>query len=73
MGDELWPPVAQPNLTIRVAEGADVTNTPVANLAEAAKKGVGIDLTTSVDGKRMATVEKVTVEGNVRPDARLDE
>jgi len=52
-------------------KGVNVTDIPVDKLQRAAERGVRIDLTTSVEGKRVADVTKVAVEGMPAPKKPL--
>lgn len=52
-------------------KGVNVTNVPVEKLQRAAERGVRIDLTTSVEGKRVADVTKIAVEGMPVPKKPL--
>lgn len=52
-------------------KGVNLTNVPVEKLQKAAERGIRIDLTTSVEGKRVADVTKVVVEGMPAPQKPL--
>jgi hypothetical protein len=52
-------------------KGVDLTNVPTEKIRQAAGRGVRIDLTTSVEGKRIADVTKVAVEGMPAPKKPL--
>ena len=52
-------------------KGVDVTNVSLGKLEKASERGVQIDLTTSVEGKRIADVTKVAVEGMPTPKKPL--
>ena len=52
-------------------KGVNVTDIPIGKLQRAAERGVRIDRTTSVEGKRVADVTKVVVEGMPAPKKPL--
>ena len=52
-------------------KGVNVTDIPIDKLQRAAERGVRIDRTTSVEGKRVADVTKVVVEGMPAPKKPL--
>jgi len=52
-------------------KGVNVTNVSIGKLEKAAGRGVQIDLATSVEGKRIADVTKVVVEGMPTPKKPL--
>lgn len=52
-------------------KGVNVTDISAGKLQRAAERGVRIDLTTSVEGKRVADVTKVAVEGMPSPKKPL--